>query len=89
MWTSGWRKKVEWDKEKKVYKYKGHDIFPLSFNEQNEMPLHIQNEYYWDEITRIDRIVEVEQKDSEQQKYNITVPMVDEIMDGLLKFWEM
>lgn len=58
-WSRGWRKLVEWDNNEKVYKYKGHTIFPLSYKEQVKMPLHIQNSYYWDEISRIDRIEEL------------------------------
>ena len=55
-WSNSWRKLVEWDKEKKVYMYRGHKIVSLSYKEQCEMPLHLQNNYYWDEISIIDKI---------------------------------
>lgn len=55
-WGNGWRKLVTWDKVNKQYLYKDSTILPLSYSEQISMPLHLQNEYYWDEITRIDNI---------------------------------
>lgn len=60
-WSRGWRKLVEWDNGNKVYIYKGHKIYPLSYKEQIEMATHLQNSYYWGEIEHIDRIVEEEE----------------------------
>lgn len=60
-WSRGWRKLVEWDNGNKVYIYKGHKIYPLSYKEQIEMATHLQNSYYWGEIEHIDRIVEAEE----------------------------
>ena len=68
-WKNGWRKLVEWDKENKVYKYKGYDIYPLSYKEQYEMPLHLQNEYYWSEISEIENRIELEEKCSKQSQH--------------------
>ena len=56
-WSRSWRKLVEWDKENKVYMYKGFRIIPLSYHEQVEMPIHLQNEYYWGEIEHIDEVI--------------------------------
>lgn len=67
-WSSGWRKLVEWDEEGKMYSYKGCMIFPLSYLERRDMPTHLQNEYYWDEIKRIDRIIELENKDEQDKE---------------------
>lgn len=60
-WSRGWRKLVEWDNGNKVYTYKGHKIYPLSYKEQVEMATHLQNSYYWGEIAHIDRIIEAEE----------------------------
>lgn len=60
-WSRGWRKLVEWDNGNKVYIYKGHKIYPLSYKEQVEMTTHLQNEYYWGEIEHINRIIEAEE----------------------------
>ena len=60
-WSRGWRKLVEWDNGNKVYIYKGHKIYPLSYKEQVEMATHLQNEYYWGEIEHINRIIEAEE----------------------------
>lgn len=60
-WSRSWRKLVEWDNGNKVYIYKGHKIYPLSYKEQIEMATHLQNSYYWGEIEHIDRIVEAEE----------------------------
>lgn len=73
-WSSSWRRLVEWDEEIKMYLYKGYLIFPLSYLERRDMPTHLQNEYYWDEIERIDRIVELEGKneqDKEEFDFNV------------------
>lgn len=67
-WSSGWRKSVEWDEESKMYSYKGYMILPLSYLERRDMPTHLQNEYYWDEIKRIDRIIELESKDKQDKE---------------------
>lgn len=67
-WSSGWRKLVHWDEEVKMYSYKGYMILPLSYLERRDMPTHLQNEYYWDEIERIDRIVELEGKEEQEEK---------------------
>lgn len=67
-WSSGWRKLVEWDEEAKIYSYKGYVILPLSYLERRDMPTHLQNEYYWDEIKRIDRIIELENKDEQDKE---------------------
>lgn len=56
-WSRRWRNLVEWDDDNKVYLYKGHKIYPLSYKEQIEMPTHIQNSYYWGEIKHIDKVV--------------------------------
>lgn len=60
-WSRGWRKLVEWDNGNKVYIYKGHKIYPLSYKEQIEMPTHLQNSHYWGEIAHIDRVIEAEE----------------------------
>lgn len=67
-WSSSWRKLVKWDEDVKVYSYKGYMILPLSYLERRDMPTHLQNEYYWDEIERIDRIVELESKDKKDKE---------------------
>lgn len=67
-WSSGWRKSVEWDEESKMYSYKGYMILPLSYLERRDMPTHLQNEYYWDEIKRIDRIIELKSKDKQDKE---------------------
>ena len=67
-WSSSWRKLVEWDEEAKIYSYKGYMILPLSYLERCDMPTHLQNEYYWDEIGRIDRIIELESKEEQDKK---------------------
>ena len=67
-WSSSWRKLVEWDEEIKMYSYKGYLILPLSYFERRDMPTHLQNEYYWDEIERIDKIVELEGKDEQDKE---------------------
>lgn len=61
-WSRGWRKLVDWDNKNKVYIYKGHKIYPLSYKEQIEMPTHLQNSYYFGEIEHIDRIVKEEER---------------------------
>lgn len=67
-WSSSWRKLVEWDEDVKMYSYKGYMILPLSYLERRDMPNHLQNEYYWDEIKRIDRIIELESKKEQDKK---------------------
>lgn len=67
-WKNGWRKLVTWDSTKKVYIYKEKEILPLSYKEQYEMPLHLQNEYYWGEISLIDNRIELEKKYKEQER---------------------
>lgn len=67
-WSSSWRKLVEWDEEIKMYSYKGYMILPLSYLERRDMPTHLQNEYYWDEIKRIKRIIELESKEEQDKK---------------------
>ena len=52
-WSRGWRKIVEWDSINKVYLYKGYKIIPLSYSDQIKLPNHLQNEYYWGEISHI------------------------------------
>ena len=59
---------MEWDEEVKMYSYKGYMILPLSYSERRDMPTHLQNEYYWDEIERINRIVELEGKDGQDKE---------------------
>lgn len=61
-WSRGWRRLVDWDSENKVYIYKGHKIYPLSYKEQIKMPTHLQNSYYFGEIEHIDRIVKEEER---------------------------
>lgn len=83
-WKSGWRKLVEWDKINKVYLYKGYEIIPLSYKEQYEMPLHLQNEYYWAEISLIEDRIELEKKYAEQSKFPRKT--ADEELDEI---WEL
>lgn len=64
---------VEWDEKIKMYLYKGCTILQLFYSERRDMPTHLQNEYYWDEIERIDRIVELEgedERDKEEFDFN-------------------
>lgn len=51
-----------------MYSYKGYMILPLSYLERRDMPNHLQNEYCWDEIKRIDRIIELESKKEQDKK---------------------
>lgn len=81
-WSRSWRKEVVWDKENKVYLYKGYKIFPLSFQEQTKMPVHLQNEYYWSEINRIEKILEFNNK-----KTNIEANQAD-LDEAMNMFWE-
>ena len=83
-WSRGWRKLVEWDNVNKVYIYKGHKIYPLSYKEQIETPVHLQNQYYWGEIAQIDRIIEAEEKPS-----NTNRQTAEEALNMLWEFWEM
>lgn len=80
-WSGGWRKLVEWDNNSKVYIYKGHKIYPLSYREQIEKPVHLQNEYYWGEIAHIDRIVEAEKRPYSPNGQK-------ELQEALDMFWE-
>ena len=82
-WSRGWRKLVEWDNENKVYMYKGFRIIPLSYHEQVEMPIHLQNEYYWGEIEHIDKVIEIE---SRENKSNIDGQA--ELKVAMDIFWE-
>ena len=41
----------------KVYIYKGYKIIPLSYSDQIKLPNHLQNEYYWGEISHIDNVI--------------------------------
>ena len=82
-WNRDWRKLVEWDKENKVYTYKGFQIIPLSYQEQIAMPTHLQNEYYWGEIEHINRVVE------ERNKPHKTVEEAQaEMQKAMDMFWE-
>ena len=83
-WSRGWRKLVEWDNVNKVYIYKGRKIYPLSYKEQIETPVHLQNQYYWGEIAHIDRIIEAEEKTS-----NTNGQTAEEALNMLWEFWEM
>lgn len=56
-WSRGWRKLVEWDSINKVYLYKGYKIIPLSYSDQIKLPNHLQNEYYWGEISHINNVI--------------------------------
>ena len=80
-WSRSWRKLVEWDKENKVYIYKGFRIIPLSYHEQVEMPIHLQNEYYWGEIEHIDEVIK-----SRKNKSNIDGQA--ETQKAMDIFWE-
>ena len=80
-WSRSWRKLVEWDKENKVYMYKGFCIIPLSYQEQVAMPTHLQNEYYWGEIEHIDEVIK-----SRENKSNIDGQA--EIQKAMDIFWE-
>ena len=77
-------KKVVWDKENKIYFYKGYKIFPLSYQEQIKMPIHLQNEYYWSEIYRIEKILELNNKN---QKTNIETNQSD-LDEAMNIFWK-
>lgn len=68
MKRNSWRKLVTWDKEKQMYIYKEHEIFPLSFDEQYRTPLHIQDSYYWDEISRINRQIEIDKSNNQMME---------------------
>lgn len=83
-WSRSWRKLVEWDNGNKVYIYKGHKIYPLSYKEQIEMPMHLQDQYYFGEIAHIDRIVEAE----EIRKRNPNSNGQKELEEALNLFWE-
>lgn len=83
-WSRSWRKKVTWDKENKIYLYKGYEIFPLSFQEQIKMPVHLQNEYYWSEINHIEKILELNNK---RAKMNIETEQSD-FDEAMNIFWE-
>lgn len=85
-WNRGWRKIVEWDKVNQIYKYKGKEIVPLSYNEQVKMPIHLQNEYYWGEINRIDETERMKQSEA-QEKQKDNEPTVDEVLERLLNYW--
>ena len=80
-WGRGWRKLVKWDKENRVYMYKDFRIIPLSYHEQVEMPIHLQNEYYWGEIERIDEVIK-----SRENKSNIDGQA--ELQKAMNIFWE-
>lgn len=80
-WSRGWRKLVEWDNGNKVYIYKGHKIYPLSYKEQIEMPIHLQNSYYWGEMEHIDRIVKEEERTPNKNGQK-------ELEEALNMFWE-
>lgn len=80
-WSRGWRKLVEWDNGNKVYTYKGHKIYPLSYKEQIEMPTHLQNSYYWGEMEHIDRIVKEEERTLNENGQK-------ELEEALNMFWE-
>lgn len=67
-WSSSWRKLVKWDEKAKMYLYKGYEIFPLPYLERRNMPIHLQNEYYWGEIERIDKIVELKSKEKKEEQ---------------------
>lgn len=70
-WNSGWRRLVDWDSYNKCYLYKNKHILPLTYKEQIEMPMHLQNEYYWDEIARIDAEIDSDNRiDSKPFDYN-------------------
>lgn len=86
-WSRGWRKLVEWDNSNKVYIYKGNKIYPLSYKEQIKMPTHLQNEYYWEEIAHIDRIVKEEE--GRTHNTNKKTATVEEALNVLWKFWEI
>lgn len=76
-------KLVEWDKENKVYMYKGFRIIPLSYQQQIEMPTHLQNSYYWGEIEHINRVAE----DREKPHKTVEEAQV-EMIKAMDMFWE-
>lgn len=84
-WNSGWRRLVTWDANSKCYLYKDKQILPLSFKEQRDMPTHLQNEYYWDEIKRIDHLEDLKSKET---ILDTPENSVDEVLDSLFKYWE-
>lgn len=79
-WSSGWRKLVQWDRDRKEYIYRGHHILPLSIQEQIGMPLHLQHEYYWSEIEHIDRI--------EDFPHHADDCSAQELFDMIWEYWE-
>lgn len=81
IWSRGWRKLVEWDNENKVYKYKGYNIYPLTYKEQIETPVHLQNDYYWGEIRHIDKVVEERTRPQNQNGQK-------ELQEAMDMFWE-
>ena len=82
-WSSGWRKLVEWDNKNKVYIYKGKSIIPLTIKERIAMPVHLQNEYYWEEIKYIeDRLNSFNNKSEEPSN------KIDSTLDMLWNLWE-
>lgn len=88
-WSSGWRVLVVWDTKNRYYLYKNNKILPLSYQEQRDMPLHLQNEYYWDEINRIDHIEDLKSKETilDTPENPVDNP-VDKVLDLLFKYWE-
>ena len=77
-WSCGWRKLVEWEKERKLYTYRGFDIYPLSLKEQRYLPKHIQNDYYWGEIEIIDNRIK-------QSEYKTDGRTMDEDLEEFFK----
>lgn len=78
-WGRWWRKLVKWDAENKLYVYRGYNIYPLSFKDQRDIPVHRQNDHYWSEIDRIDEIIAQKQYREEHKEELEKLHTVDEI----------
>lgn len=81
-WDSGWRRLVTWDANSKCYLYKDKQILPLSFKEQRDMPIHLQNEYYWDEINHIDKIYTLNNDDINEYNEN-------DVQEAFNEWWQL
>ena len=81
-WSRGWRKLVEWDNINKVYLYKGYKIIPLSYSDQIKLSNHLQNEYYWSEISYIDNVIK------NKNNKNSNIDGQKELENALDLFWK-
>ena len=81
-WSRGWRKLVGWDNRNKVYLYKGYKIITLSYFDQIKLPNHLQNEYYWGEISHIDNVLK------NKNNKNSNIDGQKELENALDLFWK-